>query len=87
MCDSLAKARLLNRREDPDDRRRTVLSLTSKGEQLVDALHGHRRQAIASILEQLPASSRRRLAVAMKEFADAAGDSPEHFVAGTTHAL
>jgi len=85
MCDSLARAGLLDRREDPDDRRRTVLSLTGKGDELVDALHGYRRQAIASILEQLPAASRRQLATAMQEFADAAGDSPEQFVSGTTH--
>src|SRR4051794_18802315 len=59
MCDSLAKAGLLDRREDPGDRRRTLLSLTRQGDRLVDKLHCYRRQAIASILDQLPAASRR----------------------------
>jgi len=85
MCDGLASAGLLERRKDPDDRRRTLLSLTRRGSNLVEALHGHRRQAIATILEQLSAASRRDLAAAMQEFADVAGDSPEQFVSGTTH--
>jgi DNA-binding MarR family transcriptional regulator len=87
MCDGLAKARLISRRQDPDDRRRTRLSLTSRGQKLVDELHGYRREAIAAILDQLPAASRHRLGTAMQEFADVAGDSPEQFVAGTTHRL
>jgi len=85
MCDRLARAGLISRGEDPEDRRRTLLTLTGNGQQLVDALHGYRRDAIARILDQLPPESRRGLAVAMQEFADAAGDSPEQFVDGTTH--
>jgi DNA-binding MarR family transcriptional regulator len=84
-CDGLVRAGLLDRREDPDDRRRMLLTLTGKGEKLVDSLLGYRRQAITSILDELPAASRRHLAESMQAFADAAGDHPEHFVTGTHH--
>ena len=86
VCDALVRANLLDRREDPDDRRRITLTLTGKGEKLVATLLDHRRQAIATILDQLPSARRAQLAKAMQEFADAAGDNPEHFVSGTTHA-
>ena len=84
MCDTLVRAKLLDRREDPDDRRRTQVSLTRRGEKLVESLLEHRRRAIAAILAELPAARRRRVAEAMQDFADAAGDQPEHFVAGVT---
>jgi DNA-binding MarR family transcriptional regulator len=84
-CDSLVRAKLLDRREDPEDRRRMVLSLTSKGKGLVEALLGHRRDAIAAILDGMPTARRTQLAHAMQEFADAAGDNPEHFMPGPDH--
>jgi DNA-binding MarR family transcriptional regulator len=85
-CDALVRARLLDRREDPHDRRRMVLTLTGEGEGLVDAMHGYRRQAIANILDELPSARRGQLAEAMQDFADTAGDNPEHFISGTAHA-
>jgi len=86
-CDTLVKAKLLDRREDPDDRRRTTLSLSRKGEKLVEALLDHRRQAIAAILDEFPAARRGQVAMAMQDFADVAGDHPEHFVSGSTHTV
>jgi DNA-binding MarR family transcriptional regulator len=82
-CDALVGSKLLDRRQDARDRRRMVMSLTARGEKLVDALLSYRRQAIATILDEIPATHRSRLAEAMQEFADAAGDNPEHFVPGT----
>lgn len=82
MVDTLVGAKLLSRQEDPDDRRRTQLSLTRRGENLVEALLDHRRRAIAAILEEFPATRRARVAAAMQDFADVAGDHPEHFVSG-----
>lgn len=76
-CDVLVRAGLLERKEDPDDRRRVMLSLTGSGRDLVDALLDHRRQAIAHILQSMPAQERARVAAAMQEFADSAGDAPE----------
>ena len=80
LCDGLVRAGLLDRREDPIDRRRMVLSLTGRGENLVEALQGYRRQAITNILDEMPTASRSAMAKAMQDFADAAGDSPEQFV-------
>jgi DNA-binding MarR family transcriptional regulator len=80
LCDGLVRAKLLDRREDPIDRRRMVLSLTGPGERLVEELQGYRRQAVANILDEMPAASRSQLAKAMQDFADAAGDHPEQFV-------
>jgi len=79
ICDALVGAGLLDRREDPQNRRRMVLSLTGDGEGVVDALQGYRRQAIATILDQMPADRRGQLAEAMQAFAEAAGDNPEHW--------
>jgi DNA-binding MarR family transcriptional regulator len=80
LCDGLVRAKLLDRREDPIDRRRMVLSLTDRGKKLVEELQGYRRQAVANILDEMPAVSRSQLAKAMQDFADAAGDHPEQFV-------
>jgi DNA-binding MarR family transcriptional regulator len=79
MCDALVGAGLLDRREDPDNRRRMVLSLTADGEAVVDSLQAYRRQAIATILDQVPPRRRGQVAEAMQAFADAAGDRPEHY--------
>lgn len=80
LCDGLVRAKMLDRREDPVDRRRMVLSLTGSGQTLVETLHGYRRQAIANILAEMPAATRSQLAKAMQDFADAAGDHPEQFI-------
>lgn len=87
MCDTLVRAKVLDRREDPADRRRTQLSLTPQGEELVAALLDHRRRAIAAILAELPAARRRLVADAMQDFAAAAGDHPEHFVTAATRQI
>lgn len=85
-CDVLVRLGLLERREDPADRRRTTLTVSGQGEKLVEALRDHRRRAIGAILAELPAGDREILLQAMQAFADAAGDHPEHFVSGDGHA-
>jgi DNA-binding MarR family transcriptional regulator len=62
-----------------------ALTLTRKGEKLVATLLEHRRQAIATILDEMPATHRSQLAKAMQEFADTAGDNPEHFMSTPAH--
>jgi len=80
--DALVRARLLDRRTDPEDRRRTTLTLTKKGRNLVESLLDSRRQAIAAILDEVPTARRARLERAMRDFAEVAGEHPEHFVSG-----
>lgn len=75
--DALVSAGLLERREDSEDRRRVVLSLTRRGHEVVDAQNTERRNAIIEVLRTLPPDRRARLADALGEFADAAGASPE----------
>jgi DNA-binding MarR family transcriptional regulator len=76
-CDALVKAGLLRRSEDPDDRRRQLLQLSARGQELVDQLNRHRRDAITNVLKAIPQERREQLSSAMQEFADAAGANPE----------
>jgi DNA-binding MarR family transcriptional regulator len=79
-CDRLAKARLLDRRESPEDRRNVTLTLTDAGRRLVDKVIRHRRVAIERVLRKMSASERDRLAKALSVFADAAGEPSDDSV-------
>jgi DNA-binding MarR family transcriptional regulator len=78
ICDRLVASGLLLRQDDPADRRYLVLSLTRKGQRLVDKVTAARRGEIKRILERLDGPHRHRLAVALQEFAVATGESPDH---------
>lgn len=73
ICDRLVVAGLLERREDPVDRRYIRLELTTKGRSLVRSVLEHRRQAIAEVISRMPAGKRPALASALEAFAAAAG--------------
>lgn len=73
ICDRLVAAELLERREDPADRRYVRLELTGKGKSLVDSVLDHRRQAIAEVISRMPSGRRPALAAALEAFAAAAG--------------
>jgi DNA-binding MarR family transcriptional regulator len=73
ICDRLVAADLLQRREDPADRRYIRLELTKEGKELVDTVLQHRRQAIAEVVSRMPAGRRPALAAALEAFAAAAG--------------
>ena len=73
ICDRLVAAGLVQRREDPADRRYIRLELTKEGKELVDTVLGHRRQAIAQVISRMPAGRRPALAAALEAFAAAAG--------------
>jgi DNA-binding MarR family transcriptional regulator len=72
----LVQAGLLDRQEAASDRRNVELSLTQEGVRLVDSVMQHRRRGFERVLERMGPSERRRLGVALQDFADAAGEPP-----------
>jgi DNA-binding MarR family transcriptional regulator len=76
-CDRLVAAGLLDRRDNPADRRHLLLTLTDAGRQLVDGVMDRRRAAIGKILHQMPPDDRAQLATVLTRFA-AAGGEPAH---------
>jgi DNA-binding MarR family transcriptional regulator len=74
LCDQLVRARLLRRTQADHDRRHVVLRLTPAGERLVAGVLGHRRRALAEILDRMSPPDRTMLARTLAAFADAAGD-------------
>jgi DNA-binding MarR family transcriptional regulator len=75
-CDRLVGAGLLDRRDDPGDRRNLTLDLTAAGRALVRRVMDDRRAAIAEILARMPDEQRRALAPVLESFAAAGGEVP-----------
>lgn len=80
--DRLVRDGLVDRRENPQDRREVAIALTEHGSRLVDAVTSRRRAAIARIVRDVPDTDRRALIAALEAFA-AAADEP---AAGPDHA-
>ena len=74
ICDRLLKAGMLDRTEDPHDRRHVTLTLTPDGEALIEQVIRHRRTAIRKILRSMPSQQCDDVETAMNAFADAAGE-------------
>jgi DNA-binding MarR family transcriptional regulator len=74
LCDRLVAKGLITRQEEPANRRRVVLSLTSRGKRLVRSVTTTRRDEIAGILRRVPAVQRGELVAALRAFGDAAGE-------------
>lgn len=77
LVERLVVAGLVDRRDDPNDRRNLVLALTAEGRRLLDQVMEHRRAAIREILGRMPAGRRRALVPVMRAFADAGGETPD----------
>jgi DNA-binding MarR family transcriptional regulator len=77
MCDRLVRKQLVTRRRAQDDRRTVRVSLTNAGAELVTEVSRRRRAEIATIVERMPAADRDSVVVALRAFADAAGEVPE----------
>ncbi len=73
-CDRLVAAGLLDRRDNPADRRHLLLELTPVGRELIDGVIARRRFAIEEILHRMPAGHRRELGAALAHFAAAGGE-------------
>ena len=76
-CNRLVAAGLLDRRDNPADRRNLLLELTPAGHDLVHRVMSHRRAAIADVLDRMPSSRRRALAPVLRSFARAGGEVAE----------
>jgi DNA-binding MarR family transcriptional regulator len=77
MCDRLVRKRLVTRRRSQEDRRTVRISLTQTGGELVSEVTRRRRAEIAAIVQRIPVSHRDAVLVALRAFADAAGEVPE----------
>jgi DNA-binding MarR family transcriptional regulator len=74
MCDRLVGLGLLNRADDPDNRRQLTLTLTERGVGVVSDVMEQRRRKLEPILAQLPRARRAELVALLGEFAAAAGE-------------
>jgi len=72
--DRLVAAGLLDRRENPQDRRELVIDLTGAGADLVRRVTDRRRGAIGEIVGAIPAARHGDLVAALEAFAHAADE-------------
>jgi DNA-binding MarR family transcriptional regulator len=77
MCDRLLRDGFISRTEDPEDRRRVSLALTTAGRRLLDDVTERRRKEIQRVLESVPARTQRSLVKGLHQFAAASGEIPE----------
>ncbi|MGD4082657.1 MarR family transcriptional regulator, partial [Xanthomonas citri pv. citri] len=70
--DRLVRSGLLDRREDPDDRRNVALTLTPAGGRLVESMLRQRRTIFAQVIKTMTAGERSHLAVGLDAFSDGA---------------
>lgn len=77
ICDRLLKIGMVDRRDDPADRRNIALTLTPDGQALIDRVVHHRRIAIRRILREMSPAQRDALATALDAFATVAGEPQE----------
>lgn len=74
LCDRMVGDGLLDRRDDPNDRRALNLRLTAEGRQVVAAMMRHRRDSISPMLRALSVRRRRELVRGLEAFAEAGGE-------------
>lgn len=77
MCDRLVAAGLINRVDDPANRRQLTLTLTPRGERVVRKVRERRRALIEPILGGMTKQRAADLVSALRDFAVAGGESEE----------
>lgn len=71
-CDQLVANGLLDRREDAEDRRSVALTLTRKGQRVLDRLTTHRRAVLEQVMEEMSVEEQKCLSMSMGALARAA---------------
>src|SRR3954463_8020840 len=77
LCDRLEATGLLRRVPDPRDRREVRLMITPSARRLLDELRDGRREALAAVLDRMPAAAQQELVDALAAFATAATERDE----------
>lgn len=77
MGDRLVRKRLVRRARAADDRRVVRVAITADGRALIDEVTRRRRAEIRRIMRRLPAGEAAALVVALRRFAEAAGEVPD----------
>ena len=75
MCNRLVSAGLIERAEDPSDRRAVFISLTPEGGEVVAAVTRARRDNVAALLRSMTPARRQQLVDVLDEFATLAEKS------------
>ena len=77
LCDRLVGRGLLDRADDPANRRQLTLTLTGEGRRLVAEVREQRKLALRPLLARLPSRSRAQLVTSLRGFAAAADEPAE----------
>ena len=77
LCDRMVARGLLDRRDDPADRRQLELRLTADGTRVLSRMRTERRRDVKRILARMSTPDRDRLAETFDAFSTAAGDASE----------
>ncbi len=75
-CEQLVSLGLLDRNDDPADRRNVVLALSKRGHRVVQAVLARRRNLLTGLLEGVSAADRDALTAPLRRLVEAAGDIP-----------
>jgi DNA-binding MarR family transcriptional regulator len=73
-CDRLVVEGLVDRRDDPDDRRNIVLTLTKEGRRFVRAVMAERKRVLVRVLEAMPPETRDDFVRGLSAFSAAAAE-------------
>jgi DNA-binding MarR family transcriptional regulator len=73
-CDRLVRGALLDRRDDPSDRRNVALTLTPAGRRLVADMLRQRETIFAQVVARMGPRERSQLTTGLTAFSDAARD-------------
>ena len=87
-CDQLVRLGLVDRQEDPHDRRNLSLALARPGRQLLDDVMQRRESILAGVVATMEPQDQRDLMAALENFNAAAhGLVPDTALAGSPHLL